>query len=543
MWVRGITRGALVVITAFLSAAVHANDAAHEMAERFAGDATGAVAKPQATPTAATEAKSAAEPADAPTREAERKARTAREAAARKKVEAARSAAQAKRRAAAEAARAMARRREEEADMLARARLEAEQMRGAAEEARLTEEARRLVIEAERERAKAEELLAGHPDAPRSAPIAAQSRYAGSREAERRSLERAEETRRLVEKLKRVRQIHATRLANRARREAEVGSALLGRPPQPLASPSLGAERAPGAVALPTQSLPAATPLQGRSPAPVPQVATVPAAASAPVAGSAPFAESAPATVSAQVQPPPQAPAATGRALATAQTGPTQFPAGGVAAPPPLAVPDTAASGERTPPHVAAAPPLTPARPPIKLPEIMHSVGADRSRFTVLLVMVPGSYGIRRGGGQVADPVLCMRDGCYISAGADRPATFLPGRKALGFRNTWGARAGACRNALGCVFRSVELGTLPTFLQPVDLHIIRHDLRAGFVALADSDCTITAGRLTCRHGIDADTYTMWIVPERLAQALGPGGLERALSEGLNSPRSALFAPR
>ena len=75
MWVRGIARGALVVITAFLSAAVHANDAAHEMAERFAGDATGAVAKPQATPTAATEAKSAAEPADAPTREAERAVR------------------------------------------------------------------------------------------------------------------------------------------------------------------------------------------------------------------------------------------------------------------------------------------------------------------------------------------------------------------------------------------------------------------------------------------------------------------------------------
>ena len=173
----------------------------------------------------------------------------------------------------------------------------------------------------------------------------------------------------------------------------------------------------------------------------------------------------------------------------------------------------------------------------------MHSVGADGSRVTVLLVMVPGSYGIRRGGAQVADPVLCMRDGCYISAGADRPATFLPGRKALGFRNTWGARAGACRNALGCIFRSVELGTLPAFLQPVDLHIFRHDLRAGFAVLADSDCTISAGRLACRHGIDAETYTLWIVPERLAQTLGPAGLERALSDGLNGPRSALFAPR
>jgi hypothetical protein len=161
----------------------------------------------------------------------------------------------------------------------------------------------------------------------------------------------------------------------------------------------------------------------------------------------------------------------------------------------------------------------------------------------VLLVMVPGSYGIRRGGARVADPVLCLREGCYISAGADRAAAFLPGRKALGFANTWGARAGACRNALGCVFRGVELGLLPAFLQPVDMHIFKHDLRAGFAVLADSDCGVAAGRLTCRHGVDTESYTMWIVPENLAESLGPAALERALIEGLNGPRSALLAPQ
>jgi len=70
----------------------------------------------------------------------------------------------------------------------------------------------------------------------------------------------------------------------------------------------------------------------------------------------------------------------------------------------------------------------------------------------------------------------------------DHPAVFLPGRRALGFRNTWGARAGACRNTLGCVFRGVELGVLPGFLQPVDLHLFKHDLRMGHAILADSDC-------------------------------------------------------
>jgi colicin import membrane protein len=511
MWVWGVARGVMVAITALVSASAHANEAAHEMAEKFAGEAKGAV-----------------EPAEATKRDAERKAPTARVEAARKRAEAARRTADAKRRAADEAARAAERRREEETDMLARARREADEMRADAEEARLTEEARRLILEAERERAKAEALLAGQPDAPRPAPIATGPQLAGSGEAERRSLERTEETRRLVEKLKRVRQIHATRIADRARREADIGSAVLGRPPQPSAAPSLGAVGAPGAVALP---VPPATPLQGRPPPRAPQEAAMPAAANAPGAAAA------------QVRAPSDVPPTTRTAVTTAQSGPPPIPAGGATAAPPLDKPDETASGVRAPSLIAPGPPASPAAAQIRPGQTTPSVGVDLDRVTVLLVMAPGSYGIRRGGAQVADPILCMRDGCYISAGADRPATFLPGRRALGLRNTWGARAGACRNALGCVFRGVELGTLPTFLQPVDLHIFKHDVRPGFAVLADSDCAITAGRLTCRHGIDAQTYALWVVPERLAQILGPAGLERALSEGLNGPRSALLAPR
>ena len=143
---------------------------------------------------------------------------------------------------------------------------------------------------------------------------------------------------------------------------------------------------------------------------------------------------------------------------------------------------------------------------------------------------------------KVADPILCTREGCYVSAGAERSAVFLPGRKALGFGNTWGARAGACRNTLGCVFRGIELGTLPGFLQPVDLHILKHDRRVGHAVLADSDCRTEAGRLYCRHGIDADDYTMWIIPEGLAETAGPTALQRALTDGLNAPRSAQLAP-
>jgi colicin import membrane protein len=168
----------------------------------------------------------------------------------------------------------------------------------------------------------------------------------------------------------------------------------------------------------------------------------------------------------------------------------------------------------------------------------------SQTEVTVLLILEPGNYGIRRRGPRVADPVLCIPgDGCYISTGADQPAAFMPGRRAFGFRNTLGARAGACRGSLGCVFRGIDLGSLPGYLQPVDLHILKHDRREVHAVLADSGCRAEAGRLLCTHGIQAEDYTMWILPESLAAAAGPAALERAVAEGLDGRRSAELTPR
>jgi colicin import membrane protein len=162
----------------------------------------------------------------------------------------------------------------------------------------------------------------------------------------------------------------------------------------------------------------------------------------------------------------------------------------------------------------------------------------------VLLVLEPGTYGIRRNGPKVADPLLCTREGCYVGAGADQPAMFMRGRKATGFGNTLGRRAGACRQSLGCVFRSLDLGPLPVFLEPVDLHILKHDRRHPHLVQAHSDCAVEGPRLACRRGIYADTYTLWVVPENVAEAVGPATLQRAVAEGLNGPRSAgLAGPR
>ena len=148
-------------------------------------------------------------------------------------------------------------------------------------------------------------------------------------------------------------------------------------------------------------------------------------------------------------------------------------------------------------------------------------------RFTLLLVMQPGNRGIRRHN-KTADPVVCLYDGCFVSSGAGTAATFLPGQKALGFGNTWGGRAGACRAQLGCVFRGLPATEAPVLLQPVDMHILKHDRRRPQAVVSDSACRMEGARLVCLRGIYADDYSMWIVPEDLAATAGPEALQRRL---------------
>jgi len=455
---RAVASGVVMAVAAglMLGGPAQANEAAHKMAEKFAGSAQGADKKP-------TDAKQQDKDKDA-----ERNAAQARQRAAHK-AQAARRAAEAKRKAAEAASRAAEERRTDEADMLARARREADEMRVADELERLTVEARRLVEEAEKERARAEALLASQ----------AQDERTAAADGERLARQRTEETRRLVEKLNRVRQIREARLAAQARRQA-VAPASAVAPPDPSAD-VLPAEKTEPRVA---SGVP--------PPTPAPATAGLPPAAEA--------------------TPPPAVAATSGARVAAAEMD------------------------SKTAAEMSAA--QLPAKPTTRAPASL-----SETQVTVLVILEPGSYGIRRRGPRIADPILCMLDGCYVSTGADQPAVFMPGRRALRFGNTLGARAGACRGSLGCVFRGIELGSLPGYLQPVDLHILRHDRREVHTVLTDSGCRAELGHLVCTHGVQAQDYTMWVLPESLAKAAGPAALERALAAGLTGRRSAELTPR
>lgn len=194
-----------------------------------------------------------------------------------------------------------------------------------------------------------------------------------------------------------------------------------------------------------------------------------------------------------------------------------------------LAARDTSriATGSTTPHSPAVTPPA--------------ATGKAAGRATVLLVMVAGNRGIRRWN-KTADPMLCIEGSCYISTGAGTPAHRVTRSKGFGPGIALGERAGACRSQLVCVFRDVEIGHATTWMQPIDLRVLRHDRREARRVSIDETCRIAHGKLSCRHAVDAGDYRAWIVPEGIAAQAGEQALKAALDARLATNLSAL-APR
>lgn len=199
-----------------------------------------------------------------------------------------------------------------------------------------------------------------------------------------------------------------------------------------------------------------------------------------------------------------------------------------------MGAPITTASTGRQPvapveePHVAAS---GVANAPVAVAGHTTGAASRADRVTVLIVMAPGSRGIRRWN-KTADPMLCVEGTCYIADGPGKAARSLSRSKAFGPSVALGDRAGACNNTLSCVFRNVELPGTTAWMQPIDLRIVRHDRREARRVAADPTCNIERGYLACQRTIEAADYRAWIVPEELARAAGPSALQTALESGL-----------
>lgn len=176
------------------------------------------------------------------------------------------------------------------------------------------------------------------------------------------------------------------------------------------------------------------------------------------------------------------------------------------------------------------APAATPAAPaPVR--------DAKAPVAAVLVVLIPEAGG-SNAFPKTPDPILCIADNCYISAGAGKEARLVTRADALGPKNTITGGAGACAGQTHCTFRGVAIPE-GAELQIIDLGLVRHAKREAFAARIDTSCALQEGDLVCDRPMTAPDHRVWIVPELLAKEAGPERLEAALDDGLPEENVAL----
>ncbi|MGI9378054.1 MAG: hypothetical protein ACR2OW_00285 [Methyloligellaceae bacterium] len=144
---------------------------------------------------------------------------------------------------------------------------------------------------------------------------------------------------------------------------------------------------------------------------------------------------------------------------------------------------------------------------------------------TILLVIdSAGVNGARWDLGKGADLVLCISAGCYVSAGSNEPANFLKGKRAL----VRGPRAGNCNNSVHCIFRNVDLPRHNPVVRPVDVDAVEHDYMEALPAKIDRTCELKGAGLKCEKAIHTVEYSLWIVPETVAEKASVEVLEDTL---------------
>ena len=177
-----------------------------------------------------------------------------------------------------------------------------------------------------------------------------------------------------------------------------------------------------------------------------------------------------------------------------------------------------------------------------------------RVKHTVAVVVMPRQQdGSSWDVGAGADIVLCGAAGCYVSNGLEKPATFYEGGAGLRLLK----KAGACRDRLSCVFRDMDLTKLTTetnkIIEPVDVDYVSHSYMGGapfktgpqgnkVPAFLDFDnCSLKRAVIDCKVGVHERNYSLWAMPEKLAETGGREALDAVLFKGLLFQRADFTA--
>ena len=187
----------------------------------------------------------------------------------------------------------------------------------------------------------------------------------------------------------------------------------------------------------------------------------------------------------------------------------------------------------------SAAPPV-PAKPeatakveanPVQPAPAAVVAAAPAARATLLLALETGGASNQAGAAPAFDPLVCLGDTCFVSAGLNSDAVKLSKPDALKLKSTSDASSDSCRGKAGCVFRNV-LVPVDAQIQVIELGSATHETVRASPLQLDTTCKTADGDLNCDNPILTADYRLWVVPEDVAKSAGVPAVEEAVADGL-----------
>jgi hypothetical protein len=201
----------------------------------------------------------------------------------------------------------------------------------------------------------------------------------------------------------------------------------------------------------------------------------------------------------------------------------------------PVKTAETAPTPAAAAPAPAAAAPEVQAKAetkPVEKPvEAVHTAAPPAAHASLLLALETGGGASKTTSAPTYDPMICLNDTCFVSAGLNADAVKLSKIDALKLKTTSEASPDSCKGKVGCVFRNVAVPA-GAQVQVVELSSANHETVGASTIQVDSTCKMTDGDLNCENPILTTDYRIWVVPEDAAKAAGLPAIEEAVADGL-----------
>jgi hypothetical protein len=266
-------------------------------------------------------------------------------------------------------------------------------------------------------------------------------------------------------------------------------------------------------------------------------------AAAAPVTGGPAAAPVAPPSVAAVATAPTPLPApAPAAAPAAVPLAISAAAAAAVSVSPPVATPPVETrsptkTAESTPPP---APPAAAAKPDVQakvdpkpaepIPSPVAAI-VPAQHATLLLALETSGASSKSAAATAFDPMVCLGDSCFVSAGLNADAVKLTKLDALKLKSTSDASPDSCKGKVGCVFRNIAVPQ-GAQIQVIELGSASHDPLHASDAKLDATCKMSDSGLNCDNPILTADFKIWLVPEETARTAGVQELEDTLADGL-----------